>query len=286
VFRYLRRAAALALQPLIVSGPWPLKTKARAISTLLPVGIWHKSLAYQQCLANDIIKAYGSRSQSGLFKGMACLQDADEGCLVPKLLGCYEEELTAAIEDMSKEGYDRVIDVGCASGYWLTGLALRMPGADAFGFDINDRALKRCSEMLRINGVQSRVKLANRCTPDDFEKLIKDRTIVFMDIDGPEFELLDPKLSPALLRASIIVECHDYLNPKIIPTLLERFRSSHSIQRVASRIRQPSLEAYPGLKALPQEHWSAALDERRPAIQEWLIMRCNAWSSSKQAGSN
>ena len=55
--------------------------------------------------------------------------------------------------------------------------------------------------------------------------------------------------------------------------LLERFKESHSIERLASRERQPDANKYPGLKVLPAEHWPAALDERRPTVQEWLVMR-------------
>jgi precorrin-6B methylase 2 len=216
---------------------------------------------------------------------MICIRDAEEGCLVPKLLGCYEEELAPTAESLIQTGYDRVLDVGCASGFWLTGFALRMPQAEVFGFDVDEKALARCSELLALNNVQSRVRLPGLCAPADFENLIKGRTLVFVDCDGPEYELLDPQLAPALRRADIIVECHDFINPKITPTLLERFKASHSIERISSRIREPSAERYPGLKALPREHWVEALAERRPCVQEWLVMRSKVTASAQPSRS-
>ena len=269
----MRSEIAQALKQVVVGAPLPLGLQAWAIRRLLPMDPWPKSLAYQQCLANRILKHEGAVVQSGLFRGMTCLRNADEGCLVPKLLGCYEEELAPVVDDWILAGYDRVLDVGCASGYWLTGLALRLPRAELFGFDVDEKALARCSQLLALNNVQSRVRLPGLCTPADFEALIRDRTLVFMDCDGPEYELLDPKLAPALGHADIIVECHDFLNPKITPTLLERFRDSHAIERIRSRLREPSPERYPGLRVLPQEHWAEALAERRPCVQEWLVMK-------------
>lgn len=276
----LKRLAAYVMQPvtyvmrkLIVGIPMPLGLQYWAIKWLLPTYSWPKSLAYQQCMANRIIKKYGTVTQAGPFKGMVCIRDADEGCLVPKLLGCYEEELIPTAEAFIQRGYDRIIDVGCASGYWLVGFALRMPQAEAFGFDIDNDARARCAELVALNNVHSRVTLLGGCTPAALEKLITKRTLVFMDIDGPEYEILNPDLAPALRQADIIVECHDYLNPKITPTLQERFKKSHTIEKISSRVREPSLERYPGLDVLPQNHWADALAERRPAVQDWLIMR-------------
>lgn len=240
---------------------------------MLPMDPWPKSLAYQQCLADRIIEASGAVVQAGPFQGMACIRDAEEGCLVPKLLGCYEEELIPAVESLMAGGYDRVIDVGCASGYWLTGFAWRMPGAQAYGFDVDEAALARCRHMITLNAVQSRVALSGRCATEHFEDLIDGRTLLFMDCDGPEYELLDPELAPSLRRADIIVECHDYLDPRITPTLQDRFQESHSIEKIVSWKREPDGERYPGLKVLPRRHRVAALDERRPCVQNWLIMR-------------
>ncbi|MEW6681755.1 MAG: hypothetical protein AB1451_02385 [Nitrospirota bacterium] len=269
----LKRRGASALEGLIVGTPMPLAVQTWAIKWLLPMDPWPKSLAYQQCLADRVMRNYGAITQSGPFKGMVCIRDAKEGCLVPKLLGCYEEELASTIEAFLQRGFDRIIDVGCASGYWLTGLALRMPKAKAFGFDGDKEALARCSTLAALNNVQSRITLLGLCTPAELERLITDRTFVFMDCDGPEYELLDPGAAPSLRKADIIVECHDYLNPKISSTIQERFRASHLIDRIESRTREPSVERYPGLKVLPRQHWAGALDERRPAVQEWLIMR-------------
>lgn len=272
----IKRRFASALKSLIVGTPIPLAAQTWAIKYLLPMDPWPKSLAYQQCLADRIIRSHGIITQSGPFIGMACIRDASEGCLVPKLLGCYEEELVPTVEDSIQRGYDRIIDVGCASGYWLVGFALRMPHAEVFGFDIDEGALARCSELITLNNVQSRVKLFGFCTPAEIEKLIVGRVLLFMDCDGPEYDLLDPQLAPALRRADIIVETHDCFNPMITATLLQRFEGSHLIERISSRKREPSAERYPGLKAMPREHWTEAIDERRPGVQEWLVMRSTA----------
>jgi len=273
VLRSIKRRVGSGMRLAIVGAPLPLGVQAWAIKRLLPMDPWPKSLAYQQCLADRVLREHGPATQDGPFKGLICIRDANEGCLVPKLLGCYEEELTPTIESFLRRGFGRFIDVGCASGYWLAGVALRMPSAECFGFEGDHEARTRCAELLALNGIQSQVKLLGLCAPGDLESLISGRTLVFMDVDGPEYGLLDPGVTPGLHRADIIVECHDYLDPRITPTLMARFKDSHSIEKISSRLREPSAERYPGLRALPQRHWAQALAERRPAVQDWLIMR-------------
>jgi hypothetical protein len=129
MLRCIKRVIARNLRQLIIASPLPLDAQMWMIDWLLPMDPWPRSLAYQQCLANRVLKVYGSIVQDGPFRGMTIIRDAEEGCLVPKLLGCYEEELNPTAERFIQEGYDRVIDVGCASGYWLTGFSLRMPSA-------------------------------------------------------------------------------------------------------------------------------------------------------------
>lgn len=273
----IKRRVASIEERLIIGAPIPLRAQRWAIKCLLPMDPWPKSLVYQQCLADRILRTHGPMCQSGPFKGMICIRNAKEGCLVPKLLGCYEEELEPTAESFIQRGFDRIIDVGCASGYWLTGFTLRMPRVDAFGFDVDEEALARCKELVRLNNVQLRVKLYGLCTPAKLEELIKGRVLLFMDCDGPEYELLEPTLAPALSKVDIIVECHDHLVPGVTPTLLKRFEESHIIERISSRMRVPSAERYPGLNALPPEHWAEALAERRPCVQEWLVMRSKAY---------
>lgn len=268
-----KRGVATSMSRLIVGLRLPLGLQAWVIDRLLPLAPWPKSLAYQQCLADRIIRSYGDRVQAGPFKGMSCLSDADEGCLVPKLLGCYEEELSPAIEGFIRKGFDRVIDVGCASGYFLVGLAFKMPRAEAVGFDIDPAPVARCAKLIALNNLASRVKLMGFCTPAELERLIEGRTLLVIDCEGAEYELLDPKSAPALRRCDMIIEVHDMINPRISAALQERFSQSHAIERIPSRQRNPDLNKYPALRVLPAKHRAAAVDERRPGAMEWMVLR-------------
>jgi len=232
---------------------------------------WRRSLAYQQRLADQIIAHYGAVVQAGPFARMRCLSDAADECIVPKLLGCYEEELSPTIEQLIPNGYDRVIDVGCASGYYVAGFALRLPNAEVFGFDIDKGALKRCRILTKMNGVDNRVTLGGWCKPQDLERLVRGRTLIIADCEGGELELLQPDLAPSLRNADIIVELHDFKNPSISTIIKRRFAETHTIETISSRARDPEL--YPALAVLPRAHWKGAVNERRPCPMDWAVLR-------------
>jgi hypothetical protein len=221
-------------------------------------------------VADHVIKHYGTVVYDGPFAGMDYLDKSSDGCIVPKLLGCYEEELFEVLERLLAKGYDRVVDVGCASGYYVVGFARRLPNAQIFGFDTNDDARQRCRQLIALNGVQSQVTLGEWCTHAELDRLAGPRTLIFCDIDGGEFDLIDPALVPNLRQADLIVETHDYLNPRIGATIIERFKESHTIEIIPSRERDPA--QYPRLAKLPRRLWAGAVDERRPQRQEWVVM--------------
>lgn len=229
----------------------------------------------QQIARRRLLREHHGIVPRGPFAGMRCLETLDDGCLVPKLLGCYEEEIHAWIEALMDRQPRRVIDVGCASGWYTTGFAMRLPAAEVFGFDLDPDALRRARQLADLNGVSERVTLRQeRLTPTSLGDLIDpDGTLVFVDIDGPELELLDPSADPRLLDADVLVEFHDHFNPEISRTIVRRYQTTHEIRRVHALGRDPA--HYPELHPF-RSPWvrNAAVAERRPVNprQEFAVM--------------
>src|SRR5512140_2013789 len=60
---------------------------------------------------------------SGPFKGMRYGDFSYNSALIPKLLGTYEADLHNWVGEALATGYDAVINVGCAEGYYAVGFA-------------------------------------------------------------------------------------------------------------------------------------------------------------------
>jgi SAM-dependent methyltransferase len=187
------------------------------------------------------------------------------------LLGLYELELHGILADIIERGYDRVIDIGCAEGYYAIGLALRIPKARVFAFDIDATARELCKASAFVNNVTNRVIVGGECTLETLRELTSTRCLIVSDCEGSELELLRPDLVPSLAKCDILVELHDVFRPGLSEALLPRFANTHQIDIVHTRQRDP--DAFPQLSFLTREERQIVLDEKRPAPMTWAMMR-------------
>jgi predicted O-methyltransferase YrrM len=195
------------------------------------------------------------------------------GSLAPRLIGSFEEELHEVIEELIATTPDRVINVGCAEGYYAVGFARRLPNAEIFAFDIDERAQRLARETARSNGVGDRVQVSGRCSLTTLEELLVPGSLVFMDCEGCELELLCPERAPSLTEVTVVVELHDFVDPKISSEIAARFRRTHSARFVGVRQRVPDL--HPAVAALSPADRVVALAEPRPTEphpMEWAVL--------------
>lgn len=204
----------------------------------------------------------------GPFAGVWLGHTATWGTLAPYLAGTYEDELHSPLETAIALGPRNVVVIGAAEGYYAIGLAKRLPDAQVTAFEIDPVSRQRCRDNARRNGVL--VDVLGECTPQELRSLVRSDTLIICDCEGAELALLDPLQIPALAKATIIVEVHDFVDPTISPTLADRFISSHDIEWVPAAPK--TLRHYPALTHLgPSVAWRT-LQEGRPCVMEWAVM--------------
>ena len=243
-------------------------TRIRTLNQIL----LHAARARRIEITGEILRVSGPGVISGPFAGMR-LPDASswgDGDLAPKLLGCYEEELHPAIERAIARQPARVINVGCAEGYYAIGLARRLPQAKVFAFDIDAKAQEVCRAAAAENGVAERVTVGGLCTPEILRNLAGEpgRSLIFMDCEGGELTLLDAPTVTKLAASDVLVECHDFINRQITPTLLRLMGTNHAVEPVAEGARNPG--RFPLLKSLSSLDRWLVMCEFRPEQMSWL----------------
>jgi hypothetical protein len=212
--------------------------------------------------------------QFGPFKGMALSPSASwgDGHLASRLLGFYEADLHPHIEHLVGAPYDCILNPGCAEGFYAIGLARLFPEAKVYAFDIDQNALNVCKETASRNAVQSRLVTEGELTAGRLQDLLSQhrRALIVADIEGAERDLLDPITVPALAKADVIVECHDFEIPGITELLKSRFTASHKIEEVREDARNPNAVALlDNVSALDKAMITC---EFRPSRQSWLVM--------------
>jgi hypothetical protein len=123
--------------------------------------------------------------------------------------------------------------------------------------------------MAEHNGVADRVLVRGPCSHDVLNALPGDVSLL-LDCEGCELELLRPDLVPALRRWPIIVELHDFVDPSITATIVERFSPTHDVEIVPGTGRDPA--TVPELAALDPRVGAAVLSEFRPAAMRWGVL--------------
>ena len=217
--------------------------KGRKNEVFLTNALRYLSKWRQMRLDAVLMQRTGGKVASGPFCGMAFVERGTHGSLAPKLLGTYEHELWPVIDAIISGGYQAVIDIGPAEGYYAVGLAMRMPQAQIYAFDSDVHARAVCSDVAKLNGVATRVTIGEMFLPSDFAKYSDRKTAVICDIEGNEEELLDLERAPALALIDVLVECHDAMRPGLSQRIAERFAATHDIEQIARSHTPPTMPA-------------------------------------------
>ena len=211
-----------------------------------------------QVIANTIVQRGGSVISHGPFRGMDYQVSASEGGYVPRRLGVYEASLGPVIEEIVTRAYPRIIDVGCAEGYYAVGLARRIPDTMVEAYDTDPKARAACARLATLNGVSDRITIGTEIGHGALQDLSDPPTVVLCDIEGAERVLIDPARAPGLLDCDLLVETHDGIAPGVLRLLTERFTATHRIQTIG-RVLLP--------EALPD--WAERLSDLDRLLMLW-----------------
>jgi precorrin-6B methylase 2 len=231
-------------------------------------------------LIDTLNKATNRIVQAGPFQGMKLVthpkpsslsHEAFYGWDAHQLLGCLEKELHYSIEQAIQRAPQMIVNVGCAEGYYAIGLAKRVPSAAIYAFDSSKKARKLCEIAATENQVRDRVHIKGTCNEKELLKLALSGKKLFLliDCEGEELNLLTPHCVEALRDADLIIECHDFQNPLITPTLLQRFMKSHRIEIIKEGPRDPS--SSPLLQHFSSFDRWLCVCEFRPSVMWWLV---------------
>lgn len=176
------------------------------------------------------------RVRFGPFTGMRYPDFIAKGsAMYPKLLGSYECELNNTVEELLKNKYATVLDVGCAEGYYAVGLAMRLPNTTVYAYDVDATAIQACKELAETNKVMERMKFGSFCSADTLKNFnFTGRGLIICDCEGYEMDLFPKETVQNLKTCDVLIEMHDLYNERITPTIEENFSATHTINYVYS----------------------------------------------------
>lgn len=214
----------------------------------------------------------------GPFQGMQYPDFAATGStLYPKLSGIYEEELVPIWNEVIRKPYDEIIDVGCAEGYYIIGLAIKKKDTTCIAYDIDEKAQMMCRNMAQLNGVDVDIKAW--CTPDtllSFADSPDKKRLLICDCEGYERELFTEETVRYLHNAELVIEAHDWrldAEVAISQYLMNLFQKTHDCNIIRGKDDYDRAYKHSSLKELEgfsiKEKYKI-LEEVRPAVGCWV----------------
>ncbi len=210
---------------------------------------------------------------SGLFRGMKLIRIPGQLRLAHKLLGTYEMELVPFLQEIIKNDYDVIINLGAGDGYYAVGLLRRMPTVRVVAFENSEVRRNLILDNARRNCVEDRLVVCGNTRNHDINEYYQsaDRLLVVCDIEGHEKEVLGGSCIANISQADILVEVHDFVDPDVSSVLRERFSVSHRIETVYSRER--TFDDLPGQSGRQISALLEIVGEERPTTMEWFWLK-------------
>lgn len=213
---------------------------------------------------------------AGPFKGMSYLPSAHASTLSPKLTGTYEKEIQDDLVAIANS-VDSFLDIGCAEGYYTTGLALIPSISCVIGVDINNESLKAAQNLADINEVSQKCYFTTRIE-HAINRLVG-RSLIMIDVDGSEIDVIRNIFmcaSEELLKLSyFLVETDYHSNGNSNRNeIIDEFQI-RGFEVLKENKQDPSER----ISTVAQQYTQSFLDlaiygmEGRPANQSWLIFK-------------
>jgi hypothetical protein len=241
----------------------------REIAKRLRARVEYESKIVREYLNDDWTVRHGP------FAGMKYAPITSNSLLSPKVIGSYESPIHRWIIDAIDRNYETILNIGCAEGYYAVGFALKSKGSKVYAYDTDGLARENAAALAHLNGIADRVHIRDICTIDELNREVSNRTLIFCDIEGGEFDLLRPDLTPGLSRADLIVETHDdsrQMN-NVTETLVRRFLPSHRVE-ITYHCAKSATE-FSILGSIPTKEHALLLEEGRPRTQCWIRLLAN-----------
>ena len=211
----------------------------------------------------------------GLFSGLQLSlvskwSKSDRGAMI---LGLYEKEVLDLIG--SQGAVDLFINIGAADGYYAAGVLYAGIATRVIAYEIDVEAHDSIKDISRLNNVSERLEIRGGFNKEEARELTKNlntNSLILMDIEGAEFEILSGDILESLSHCHIIIETHEFIEggEKKLSDLIQRVEKFFNVVRIFSGARD--LSNIDEVSNWPDNDRWLLCSEGRPCLMSWLYL--------------
>tara|TARA_B110000211_G_scaffold234550_1_gene304716 strand:- start:4356 stop:5219 length:864 start_codon:yes stop_codon:yes gene_type:complete len=149
----------------------------------------------------------------GPFKNLKFIHTSWWGIInrAAMLLGIYEQEIIESFNEIPKK-HDVFINLGAADGYYGIGALLTKNFNKSYCYEMSKLGQSSIDQNAKLNKVSDKIiirGLAEKNFYKDFSPEEIEKSVLFVDIEGGEFDLFDQNLFKVFKKSIIYIELHD-----------------------------------------------------------------------------
>ena len=225
-------------------------------------------------LSRQLNEAFNGTVRYGPFRGLKFSTDSwwGESDRANMLLGLYEQEILTSLENIPTR-YKTFIDLGAADGYYGIGVLINDMFERSYCFEISETGQGIINRNAILNGVSDRVNIMGIAEKDFYTQLPQhepEQSVLFVDIEGGEFDLFDKALFNTFCKSIIFIELHDWVKDgdEKIKKLKQDAEDHFSITELTTGARD--LSKFEELKQMSDTDRWLICSEGRPRLMTWL----------------
>lgn len=226
-------------------------------------------------ISKQLDELFKSTVQYGPFKGLKLSPktwwgSADRASM---LLGLYEKDVLDSLQNIPKK-FTTFIDLGAADGYYGIGVLVNNLFQNSICFEISEKGRQTIRDNAQLNNVLNKVEIRGIAKNDfyhDLSTLTLSNAVLFIDIEGAEFELIDKATFSAFNKSIIFVELHDWFfedGEEKLKKLKNDSNSTHVLTELTMGSRDLSI--FPDLNKLHDNDRWLICSEGRGQLMKWL----------------
>lgn len=205
-------------------------------------------------------------------------------------LGIYEQEVLQSLMD-TPDDYNTFIDIGAADGYYAVGSLVSGKFSSVYCFEMSDRGQQAILDNATMNKKQQNIEIFGKADSGFEKNLPKDkleRSVILVDIEGAEFDLLTSVLFEKMKNSIIIVEIHEWRVPDgkaRLDGLKKAALETHRMSELTTMSRD--LSRFPELETMSDTDRWLICSEGRGRLMKWFrfdpigIAKANRLESNK-----
>lgn len=239
--------------------------------------LWRKETVAQrqERVSLELFDLLGGCVKYGPFRGLKLQKNTwwGKSDLGSMLMGFYEKEILDFIDSIEAGQFSTFIDIGAADGYYACGLLHSKKIRKAVCFEKSELGRNVIKNNWLNNDSCGELEIIGEANIDTIKALPTSslkNSLILVDIEGYEFELLTDSVLSTFSNCTIIIEIHNWIDDFLVKyeNLLINASKYFNIEPIQQVERSTS--TYPELRDLTDDNRLLLVSERRPCLMRFL----------------